>query len=316
MYSGIDIGGTNIKCVITDKNGKVLSSGDTPTPSTARDINSAISSLIISLSSRADIDIKSIDAIGIGAAGSIDRRRGVVISSPNILSWENHPLAADVEKITGIRTFLENDATVACAGFWWSGGEKFRNFVVITLGTGIGGGAVIDGRLFTGQNGSSLEIGHMTIESEGVACPCGNRGCLERYASATALVEYTERSLKKFKSSSLHQRIKRERLTAKIICEEAVKNDQLAVKAVETLSYYLGIGVANIINILNPEAVVLAGGLSKSHKLIIPVIRRIVNERGMKGMKEGVKIIAIRNQGIIPALGAAKIAMERSKHIM
>lgn len=316
MYAGIDIGGTNIKCVVTGIRGEIYGSGDVPTPITAVGINDAIASILKKVASGPGVDISSIDAIGLGAAGSIDRRRGVIISSPNIPAWNQYPLAANIEKLTGIRTFLENDATVACAGFWWSGGEKYTNFVMVTLGTGIGGGAVIDGRLFSGQNGSSLEIGHMTIETDGRECPCGNKGCLERYASATALVEFSHSALKKYKDSSLHARIKEEKLSARIICEEAAKGDELAVKSVEQVSYYLGIGIANIINILNPEVVVLGGGLSKSHRLIIPIVKKIVNERGMKGMKERVKIIAVKNQGVIPALGAAKIAMERSKHIM
>ncbi|HNX22787.1 MAG TPA: ROK family protein [Spirochaetota bacterium] len=317
MYIGIDIGGTNIKGVLTDKNGKIISSGDTPTPESEKKIDKSIVSLIESLASDAKIKKEEIDAIGIGAAGSIDRRKGMVITSPNILCWKNYPLAANIEKISGIKTFLENDATVACAGFWWeSEGSKFRNFVMVTLGTGIGGGAVIDGRLFTGQNGSSLEIGHMTIDINGKECTCGNRGCLEQYASATALVNYTKSNLKKFKNSSLNKRIKEEKLSAKMIYEEALKKDELAVKSFEYISLHLGAGISNIINIFNPEAVVLGGGLSNAHKLIIPIVKKTVSERAMKGMKEGVKILAVKDQSIIPALGAAKTAMDRLKHIM
>lgn len=317
MYIGIDIGGTNIKGVLTDKNGKIISSGDTPTPESEKKIDKSIVSLIESLASDAKIKKEEIDAIGIGAAGSIDRRKGMVITSPNILCWKNYPLTANIEKISGIKTFLENDATVACAGFWWeSEGSKFRNFVMVTLGTGIGGGAVIDGRLFTGQNGSSLEIGHMTIDINGKECTCGNRGCLEQYASATALVNYTKSNLKKFKNSSLNKRIKEEKLSAKMIYEEALKKDELAVKSFEYISLHLGAGISNIINIFNPEAVVLGGGLSNAHKLIIPIVKKTVSERAMKGMKEGVKILAVKDQSIIPALGAAKTAMDRLKHIM
>ncbi len=317
MYIGIDIGGTNIKGVLTDENGKILSSGGIQTPETSKNIDKGIISLIGTLASDAKIDKNSIKAIGIGAAGSIDRRRGITINSPNILCWKNYPLAANIEKISGIKTFLENDATVACAGFWWENdGKHFKNFVMVTLGTGIGGGAVIDGKLFTGQNGSSLEIGHMTIDVNGKECSCGNKGCLERYASATALVEYTNSNLKKYKNSSLHKRAKEEVLTAKIIYEEAIKNDELSLKSFEYISLHLGAGIANIINIFNPEAVILGGGLSNSHKLIIPAVKKIISERAMKGMKEGVKIIAVKNQSIIPAFGAAKIAMDRLKHIL
>lgn len=317
MYIGIDIGGTNIKGVLTDKNGKILSSGDTPTPESAKQIDKSIISLIDTLAVNAETDKSGIDAIGIGAAGSIDRRKGMIVTSPNILCWKNYPLAANIQKISGIKTFLENDATVACAGYWWENeGLKLKTFVMITLGTGVGGGAVIDGKLFTGQNGSSLEIGHMSIEVNGKECSCGNRGCLEQYASATALVDYTKLNLKKFKNSSLHQRLKKTGLTAEIIYEEALKKDELALKSLENISFHLGVGIVNLINIFNPEAVVLGGGLSKAHKLIIPMIKKTISERALKGMKERVKIIAVKNQSIIPSLGAAKIAMDRLKHIM
>jgi len=317
MYIGIDIGGTNIKCVLTDETGIVLSSGDTPTSEKAKDIDKSIIALIDKIASEVKIDRSKIKAIGIGAAGSIDRKKGVVVTSPNILCWKNYPLAANIEKLSGIKTFLENDATVACAGYWWESHDtKIKTFVMVTLGTGIGGGAVIDGKLFTGQNGSSMEIGHMSIEAEGKECTCGNRGCFERYASATALVEYTKSNLKKYKNSTLHSRIKTEELSAKMIYEEAVNKDELALKSFDYISGYLGAGIVNIINIFNPEAVILGGGLSKAHKILIPAIKKIVAERAFKGMKENVKFLAVKDQAIIPALGAAKSAMDRLKHIL
>ncbi len=316
MYIGIDIGGTNIKCVLTDETGKVLSSDDTPTSEIAKEIDKSIIALIEKLSSEAKVDKGNIKAIGIGAAGSIDRKKGTVVTSPNILCWENYPLAANIEKLSGIKTFLENDATVACAGYWWESHDtKIKTFVMITLGTGIGGGAVIDGKLFTGQNGSSMEIGHMIIETEGKECTCGNRGCFERYASASALVEFAKANLKKYKSSTLHSRIKNEELNAKMIYDEAVKKDELSVKSFEYISNYLGAGIVNIINIFNPEAVILGGGLSKAHKILIPAVKKIVAERALKGMKENVKFLAVKNQAVIPALGAAKSAKDRMSEL-
>ena len=317
MYIGIDIGGTNIKGVLTDKNGKILSSGNTPTPDSTKKIDQGIVGLIRILSSEAKTEMSEIEAIGIGAAGSIDRMRGITVMSPNVLCWKNYHLTESIEKLTGIKTFLENDATVACAGFWWENeGKKFTNFVMITLGTGIGGGAVIDGRLYSGQNGSSIEIGHTTVDVNGKECPCGNKGCLERYASATALVEYTMTNLKKHKNSSLHKRIINEQLTSKIIYEEALKEDRLAIESFEYISFYLAAGIVNIINLFNPEAIVFGGGLSKAGKIIIPLVKKTVSERAMKGMKEGIKFFTVKNQSTIPALGAAKIAMDRLKHIL
>ena len=316
MFVGIDIGGTNIKSVLADENAGILYTCDAVTATTPKMINEELKSLIDKLAHGAGIDQGRIEAVGIGSAGSIDRKMGTVISSPNIPCMKNYPIVARLEKTTGIKVFLENDATVACAGFWFRNRKKnYKTFIMITLGTGIGGGAVIDGRLFTGQNGSSLEIGHMTIDVHGKECNCGNRGCLEKYASATALTDYSRTHLKEYKESSLNERIKNEKLTAKMIYEEALKNDDLALKSFEYISFHLGIGIANIINIFNPEAVIIGGGLSNAHKLIIPTVKKIVSERAMKGMKERVKIIAVKNQSVIPALGAAKIAMDRLRGI-
>ncbi len=311
MFAGFDIGGTNIKGVITDDKGKIIVYRDTPTPDTAKGIDRALAELLVSMAESASIPFNEIYATGIGAAGSIDRNKGIVIISPNVPSWHNYPLCKNVEKLTGIKVYLENDATAACAGVWWHTiKDKYKNWIMLTLGTGIGGGAVIDGRLFTGQTGSSMEVGHMSLDPDGPLCPCGNRGCFELYSSATALVRHVKSKMKSFPSSTLkHFNVKE--LTAKRIYEEALKGDALALEGFEYSSKYLGIGIANLINLFNPEAVIIGGGLSQAHKLLFPKMKEVVKERAMKGLKENVKFIAVREQSMIAALGAAKIARDR-----
>jgi len=312
MFVGIDIGGTNIKGILTDKSGKILSFRETETPENAKDIDTAIFNLIENLATSASVSKIDIDAVGIGAAGTVDRTKGLVIASPNIPSWKNYPLAKNIEKKTGFRTFIENDATVACAGGWWQGnGTKFRNWIMITLGTGIGGGVVIDNKIYTGQTGSSMEIGHMTIDFDGRECSCGNKGCLEQYASATALVRYVKDNIKKNKGSSLAQYVKDDTITAKLIHDEALNKDEFAIEAMTNISTFLGIGIANLVNIFNPEAIILGGGLSLAHKMIIPVVKEVVKDRALHGVKEKVKYLPIKDQSKIPALGAARIAIDR-----
>ena len=156
-----------------------------------------------------------------------------------------------------------------------------------------------------------MEAGHMTIETEGRPCLCGNRGCFERYASASALVEYVEARLKKEKKTAPLRKAHDEgTLTAKVIYGEAKKGDELALAAFKEIGTYLGIGIANLINLFNPEAVILGGGLSKAHDLLIPEIREVVKERALQGCKEGVKYLPIKDQSRIPALGAARMAMD------
>jgi len=312
MFAGIDIGGTNIKGVLVNKSGKLLSFKEIETPRSSEEIDKKIYSLIEILATSATVSKIDISAICIGAAGSIDRTKGVVITSPNIPSWKDYPLTKNIEKITGIKTFLENDATVACAGAWWQGnGTKFKNWIMVTLGTGIGGGVVIDNKIYTGQSGSSMEIGHMTIEVDGRKCTCGNHGCLEQYASATALINFVKENLDKYPDSSINTRTESESLNARIIYEEALKKDTLALAAMEDICNYLGVGIASLINIFNPEAVLFGGGLSQADKILIPLVQKVVKKRALKGLKENVKYLTLKDQAKIAALGAAKLAIDR-----
>lgn len=313
MFVGIDIGGTSIKGALTDKNGKVLSFWDDPTPANPKDIEKAILHLIEQLSTSASVSKIDVQAIGIGSAGSIDKKKGVVITSPNIPGLRDYPIVKNLKKATEKNIYLENDATVALIGAWWKGNvSKYRNWLLLTLGTGIGGGAIIDNKVFTGQAGNSMEVGHMTIDVNGKPCSCGNHGCLERYASATALVELTgERlTIDTEKKSSLHKRMEKAPLTADMIHEEAQKKDELARECIETVAASLGVGVANLVNIFNPEAIVFTGGLSQAHKLLLPVVKKTVKERALAGMKENVEYVILKDYAMIPSLGAAKIAMD------
>jgi len=315
MFVGIDIGGTGIKRVLTRESGKVLSYKYLPTPETAEEINQTIYNLIEILATTATISKIDIKAIGIGAAGSIDRSKGIIITCPHIPAWKNYPLSKNIEKITGIKVFLENDATAALIGGWWQGnGNKFSNWIMLTIGTGIGAGVIIDNRIFTGQNGSSMEAGHMTINPSGKECICGNVGCWEKYASATALVEYIEPQINKRNiKTSLKNRIKETPLTAKMIFEEAQNNDDLALDGVNYIAENLGYGIVNLVNMLNPEAIIIGGGLSHGHKLLFPTINKIIKERALAGLKENIKIMPIKDQELIPALGAARLAIDSLK---
>lgn len=311
MFIGIDIGGTNIKGVLTDSHGNICGHSARPTGKSVPEIDNNICDLIESLSATKGCGNRPVQAIGIGSAGSIDREKGIVVTSPNIRAWNRYPLASRIEERTGIRVFLENDATVAVIGESWMGhGRKFRNWIMLTLGTGIGGGAVLDGHLYTGQSGSSMEVGHTSIDYRGRRCSCGNRGCLELYASASSVVRYARAYLRKKVPSSLGARNLAGPLTARTVYEEALKGDALALRVLRETAAFLGIGIANLVNLFNPEAVILGGGLSRAHRFILPVVRAVVRERALAGMKENIRYLIIRDQAKAPALGAAKVAMD------
>ncbi len=311
MFAGLDIGGTNIKGVLADKSGKILSFREIPTPDTAERIDQEINTLIENLAASSSYSKMDIKGVGIGAAGSIDRKRGIIITSPNISGWKKYPLAKNIEKLTGLRIFLENDATVALIGSWWKGdGSKYKNWIMLTLGTGIGGGVIIDNKIYTGQSGSAMEVGHMVIDYNGKKCKCGNTGCFEQYASATALVNFVRESIINYKNSSIVKRIEKEEITSKIIYEEALANDECALHAINEIAGYIGIGAANLVNIFNPEAIILGGGLSMAHKIIIPVVKKVIQERALRGLKENLKILPVKDQSTLPSLGAVKVAMD------
>ena len=168
MYIGIDIGGTNIKIVLIDPDGNILQFKKIRTNNNLQDIEQDISETIDQLAFFANISKQEIKAIGIGSAGVIDRKSGIIFTSPNILVMKKYPIVKRIEKVTGIKTFLENDATSAAIGESWKGnGRKFNNWIMVTLGTGIGGGIIINNELYSGSNGSAMEIGHTSIDYNG-----------------------------------------------------------------------------------------------------------------------------------------------------
>jgi glucokinase len=216
-----------------------------------------------------------------------------------------------MEGATGARVFLENDATVALLGAWWKENvSRFRNWIMITLGTGVGGGVFIDNRIYTGQSGNAMEVGHMTIDFNGRKCPCGNCGCWERYASGTALVENAGAHLKKQKGSSILTRMKQEPLTPLLIFEEAMNKDAAALIILQEYAEFVGIGMANLVNIFNPEAILIGGGVSRAHKFILPVVKQVVNERALKGFKGHFQLLPVQEPSKVPAFGAARIAID------
>jgi glucokinase len=235
-----------------------------------------------------------VKAIGAGCPGPLDSKKGIILSPPNLPDWRRVPLKKIIERKFRLPVSVENDANCAGLGEAVRGaGRKASSMVLLTLGTGIGSAIVLDGKLWTGKGGFASELGHVSIDINGPKCGCGNRGCLEMYASATAVV----------------RRMKKADMTAEQIYDAARKGDKLARKIVDETAVYLGAAIANIINALDPEVIVLAGGMANAGKIFFNKIGKAAKERALKEASKGVRIVPAElgdDAGIIGVAWRAK----------
>ncbi len=269
---GVDIGGTNIKVVQVSEQCEILASFTEPTPST--DMKNKLISIIKKVLK------EDILGIGFGVAGIIDRKNGVVLESPNIPIINGFPVKETFEKEFSLPVEVENDANACAYGEKWVGaGKNFDNFVVLTIGTGLGGGVIYKGKLFEG----AVEVGHMVVEPQGLFCACGSFGCLESYASGKAIVDRTVASLEKGVISILKECCEGNfyKITPELIYETALDGDNLSREVFREAGKYLGIGVANLINIFSPEAIILGGGLIGAWDLFIEDVKKEVSKRAL-----------------------------------
>src|SRR4029079_7007086 len=213
--------------------------------------------------------------VGIGSPGPLDRVRGIVIESPN-LGWRNFPLRDEVAKRANLPCALDNDANCATLGEWWCGAAKGgRNVVGMTIGTGIGGGLILEGKLYHGSSDAAGEIGHTTIDSTGRRCKCGNYGCLEAYASGPAIAERARETLEVDGDSILPELVGGDlsQITAQTVFEASKREDRVALEVVRDTAHFLGVGVSHLINNFNPDIFVIAGGVPQAGELLFEPLR-------------------------------------------
>ncbi len=311
---GIDLGGTNIAAGIVDENNKIIGSASVPTalPRPAEQIADSMRDAALLAISDAGIDIKDVVSIGVGTPGVVNAQ-GVVEFSSN-LGFNNTPLKAMVEERMNIRTYIDNDANCAALGERIAGcGENVQNFIAVTLGTGIGGGIFVGGNLVTGANGAAGEIGHMVIEHDGIACPCGRVGCFEQYASATALVRQTKDALIRDREheSKMWALIDNdlERVNGKVVFDAAHMGDVIALKVLDHFVEWLSCGVTNLINIFQPEILCIGGGISRQGEFIItPLREKVEKKRYTKHANVQTKICAATLGNDAGIIGAALLS--------
>src|SRR5258708_3866931 len=306
---GIDLGGTGMKFGLVDKRGRLLRANQVLTPSKKGPIE-VIHFMVAQAKGLPETAHRKIAGIGIGTAGDVDPRSGVVRISPN-LDWKNVPLKALIARRLKYPITVDNDANVAAwAAYVVEAKQRVKNLLCVTVGTGVGGGLIIDGKLYRGATGSAAEIGHLTLYPDGVPCPCGNHGCLERYVGARAMAKEAREAIERGSQTLITRLVHNDlaKVTPLVLQEAARLNDKLALQLWNQVGERLGIGLASLVNVLNPEWIVLAGGLSRAGNLLLDPVRRTLLKRSFPTPAKAVRLVISKLDQELGVVGAGLIA--------
>ena len=307
----IDLGGTKIMTALFNATGKLVDRDVCPTLAANgyKDVIDRMGQNVQELLKRNNLKPEQTGAITIAAAGGIDTGRGVAVTpSPHLPDWKDIPIAAMFKDRFGIDTYVLNDASAAALGVHRYGtGKGVKHLVLLTLGTGIGGGIIIDGEWYLGASGGAGELGHMTVEARGPKCGCGNTGCLEMYASSRGIVmTFGEIWSQQDAAAPL-----RTGITSEQVYQAARSGEPIAVRAMQDMGRSLGIGIANLINIFNPEMVVIGGGVRDAWDLFIDATRDEIRRRAFEYPAERTKILPSVLGDDAGMVGAAAVALQK-----
>ncbi|RAV09056.1 ROK family glucokinase [Paenibacillus contaminans] len=306
IYVGVDMGGTNIKVGLCDENGQLLQTFEGPTGSDGSEaVLTRIADYVRKIVADSPYEWEQVAGIGAGIAGFMDIPEGFVKLSPN-LGWRNVPVKKTLEAKLGKPVSIDNDANVAALGEAWSGaGAGIPNVVCYTLGTGVGGGIIINGKIYQGSTGMAGELGHMSIvpDLEAINCGCGQVGCLETVSSATGIIRMANDAVVRGDKTTLSLI---ENITAKDVFDAAKSGDEASLRIVNRAAYYLGRSMAVLAVIVNPQRFVIGGGVSKAGDILFDPIREIFKKYTPEAAQEGVDIVPAKlgnDAGIVGAAG-------------
>ncbi len=306
-YIGIDLGGTNIVAGLVDDNSKLIDKVSTPTlkdrPET--EIIADIAKVTNELLVKNNVTLKEVVSLGIGSPGSCNDKDGIILFAGN-LGFRNTEIRKELNKYLDVEVRLANDADCAALGEYFAGaGDKAHSFICITLGTGVGSGIVLDGKLLTGKNYAAAELGHMCISSGGEQCTCGRKGCFEAYASATALIRETNRAAKGIEETILKEMVgdNVNHTNAKMVFDARDKGDEVATRIIKEYYDMLAEGLGNVINVFDPETIAIGGGVSaQGDKLVKELESRLARYAFGGVLNTKIKICSLGNDaGIIGA---------------
>ena len=312
----IDLGGTKILTALISEKGQMIAREYCLTVA-EEGVDSVISRLLSTIGqllSQGNMNLSRLHGISIAAAGAIDIKAGIITLSPSLPGWHDIPLRSIIGERCKVRTFLINDANAAALGeHCFGAGQGTNNLIYITVSTGIGGGIIIDGKLYSGSSGTAGEVGHMTVDVNGPTCNCGNIGCWEVLASGTAVAREVIRRISNGEKTSLIEMVegKLENITAETVSLAAQDGDSLALAVIAQATDYLGIGMANLVNIFNPEIVIIGGGLAKMGDLLFDPVRQIMKERAFRLSAQAVRIVPAQLGDDAGVFGAAVYAFQQ-----
>ena len=314
LYLGIDVGGTKIISAIVDGRGRIVARDyrETEAQDGPAAVLSQITEAATSVIAESGVNSAGIAGVGIAAPGPIDAHSGVVTAPPNLPGWKDVPLKELIKDRLGLPTALENDANAAAlAEHRFGAGRGTKHMIYVTASTGIGGGFILDGKLYAGATGSAGEIGHMTILPHGPLCGCGNQGCLEALASGRAIAREA-RELVHGGARTLIADLAHgdpDRISARLVAQAAAEGDAEAGRILDQAMAYLGIGMANLVNLFNPELLVIGGGLTKMDERLFGPVRSIIDQRAFPANAHAVRVIPAELGDDVGVLGAAAVAM-------
>jgi glucokinase len=312
---GVDIGGTNTRASVAEKDGRILSEGHRPTKAMDGPDESIpqIIDAIREAIENGKVSASDICGIGMGVPGRHKTREGIVLWSPNFKDWAGLQLLQPFRDAFGVPVFMGNDVNVAALGeFRFGAGSGVNSMVMLTLGTGIGGGIILDGKLWKGANEGAGEIGHQIINPNGRLCGCGRYGDLESEANQGGIIERARRKIQMGRKTSLVHRVEGDpdALTPEIIAEAAFEGDELSLEVLQETGYFVGIGVANAINLLNPEMVVIGGGIARAGFVLWDPIMRTVKANALAEALEVCQVVPSELRDDAGILGGVTLVLE------
>ena len=310
MYIGIDLGGTNIAAGIVREDGKIVVQSSVPTLS-QRPTDEIVKDMVFlskQLIKDAELELNDIEAVGIGCPGTINFETGEVIYSNNI-KMEHYMLAKEFQKYLNLPVKIDNDANCAAMGEYIVSGNNVPIFMFITLGTGVGSGLILNGKVFRGFNGAASEAGHITIVSGGEPCTCGKRGCWETYASVTALIRQTKVAMEKNPESLMHEIAKAEgKISGRTSFDAAKQGDKAAQAVVKQYAQYVADGIVSVENVLQPDIISVGGGISREGEYLLQPVCEYAAANGFNKFMPKTKIVTAQSFNDAGIIGAAMIA--------